>query len=206
MPKKFIFFKIFLLFFLIYCSQRIDFFPFPRVPGMSKQRKNLHTPCALKYLRSHKISDFFYFLLFFRIYYSPCYYSPDGQTPLTGRKGHFCKVTWRKRGYFWAYLKIRGKCQVVAQVRGINGIVPIFRYAKKYPSSIKSPYRNALAVQSKGFDRQVNSNMVNIKFEKIAKKSKNLKFCRLEDTQGRKVHTNFQPIWTFQELVGKEKM
>ena len=33
-----------------------------------------------------------------------------------------------------------------------------------------------------------------------------MKICRLEDTQGRKVRANFQAIWTFHELVGKEKM
>ena len=54
----------------------------------------------------------------------------------------------------------------------------IFRYAQKYPSSVKSPYRNALAVRSKGFDRLVNSNMVNIKFEKIAIFFKKSKYAR----------------------------
>ena len=77
---------------------------------------------------------------------------------------------------------------------------------KKYPSSVKSPYRNALAVWSKGFDRLVNSNMVNIKFEKIAKKSKKLKLCVIEDTHVCKVCTNFQAIQTPWELVAKENI
>ena len=34
---------------------------------------------------------------------------------------------------------------------------------------------------------------------------KNLKFCGIEGTQVRKVRANFRAIWTFQELMAKEK-
>jgi hypothetical protein len=50
--------------------------------------------------------------------------------------------------------------------------------------------------RSKGFDRP----------EKNSKKNlKNLKFCGIKDTQVRKVRANFCAVWTFQQLVAKEK-
>ena len=69
--KKFHMFLNFLAIFLnlLFTAYRFTIFPLPQVPGPSKQRQNLHAPCTLDYLRSHKISDFFeYFCYFFRIY------------------------------------------------------------------------------------------------------------------------------------------
>ena len=44
-----------------------------RAPTMSKHNKNVHTSCAPKYLQFPKISYFFDFFLFFRIYCSHAY-------------------------------------------------------------------------------------------------------------------------------------
>ena len=71
--KKFIFFKIFLLFFFEFTTHNVHFkvFRLTRAAGMSNLCQNLHAPCSLEYLRSHKISDFFeFFCYFFRIYCS----------------------------------------------------------------------------------------------------------------------------------------
>ena len=55
---------------------------------------------------------------------------------------------------------------------------------------------SAVTVRSKVFDRP----------EKIAKKSKNMKFGGIEDSHVRKVRAHFHAVRTLRELVSKENI
>jgi len=85
-PTNFHNFLIFFLFFLnllLACVQNLCF-PLTRAPEVSERHENVHAPCGHDYLRSHQISCFFIFLLFFRTVKDLW---PDGN----GREGHFYK-------------------------------------------------------------------------------------------------------------------
>ena len=74
MPNFLYIFFNFLAIFFEFTAHSVHFkvFRLTRAAGMSKLCQNLHAPCSLEYLRSHKISDFFeFFCYFFRIYCSP---------------------------------------------------------------------------------------------------------------------------------------
>ena len=69
--KFFYIFLNFLAIFFEFTAHSVHFkvFRLTRAAGMSKLCQNLHAPCSLEYLRSHKILDFFCYFL--RIYCSP---------------------------------------------------------------------------------------------------------------------------------------